>query len=203
MIDEQQIEDTSDENSDEQAEEASEQTTERLTQAVRRERLGQLRTDIGEQAQLDGDVVVVEVGEPVVLHVELDRDGVYTLTWWATQLTDSAHHRWREAAASILRDDEAIHTSALGGGYLIEFDRTVDSHDEALTLAQDTVLVERVRELVTAFPEAVAALPPEPVPDYLLPPEPELPLLGEADVEDVETDPEGFGEDEAEPETGA
>lgn len=200
MKDEQKIDDSGDDNSDEQGEETAEQTSERLTQAVRRERLGQLRTEIGEQAQLDGDVVVVEVGEPVVLHIELDRDGVYTLTWWATQLTDSAHHRWRDAAASILRDDEEIHTSALGGGYLIEFDRTVDSHDEALALAQDTSLVERVRELVTAFPAVVAALPPEPVPDYLVPPEPELPLLGEADVQDVETDPDGF--DEVESETG-
>lgn len=198
MIDEQQIDDTNDANEEELADESTEQTSERLTQAMRKERLGQLRTRIGDQAQLDGDVVVVEVGEPVVLHIELDRDGVYTLTWWATQLTESSHHRWREAAASILRDGEEIHTSALGGGYLIEFDQTVDSHDDAVTLARDTVRVERVRELVTAFPEAVAALPPEPVPDYLLPPEPELPPLGEAEAEDVETDPEGFGDEESE-----
>jgi hypothetical protein len=203
MMDDQQIEDTGDSYSEEQTEEAAEQTSERLTQAVRRERLGQLRTEIGEQAQLDGDVVVVEVGEPVVLHIELDRDGVYTLTWWATQLTDSSHHRWREAAASILREGEEIHTSALGGGYLIEFNRTVDSHDEALALSQDSALVERVRELVTAFPEAVAALPPEPVPEYLLPPEPELPPLGEADAEEVETDPDGFADPESEDEAEA
>ncbi len=198
MIDEQQIDDTNDTNEEELADESTEQTSERLTLAVRKERLGQLRTQIGDQAQLDGDVVVVEVGEPVVLHIELDRDGVYKLTWWATQLTDSSHHRWREAAASILRDGEEIHTSALGGGYLIEFDQTVDSYDDAVNLAQDTVRVERVRELVTAFPQAVAALPPEPIPDYLLPPEPELPPLGEAEAEDLETDPEGFEDMESE-----
>jgi hypothetical protein len=183
MIDEQQIDDTGEDIPEDESNESPGDAPERLTQAVRRERLAQLRTQIGEQAQLDGDVVVVEVGEPVVLHVELDRDGVYTLTWWATQLTENAHHRWRDAAATILREGEEIHTSALGGGYLIEFHRTVNSHDEALALAQDQSLAARARELVSAFPEAVAALPPEPVPDYLLPPEPELPPLGEAEVE--------------------
>jgi hypothetical protein len=51
------------------------------------------------------------------------------------------------------------------------------------SLANNSERVERVRTLVAEFPKAVAALPEEPVPDYLLPPEPELPLLGEAEAE--------------------
>jgi hypothetical protein len=110
MIEEQQdtpLEESVDEQADESAPEAD-----RLTNAVRRERLTAIQSRIGEHAQLDGDVIVIEVGEPVVLHIELDRDAMYTLTWWATALTDNGHHRWRDAAASLLQDGESIHTSA-------------------------------------------------------------------------------------------
>jgi hypothetical protein len=194
MVDEQQPEQVNDEEF-----EADDQTAgegpERLTQAVRRERLAQLRAKIGDHAQQDGDVIVVEPGEPVVLHVELDRDGVYTLTWWATALTDHGHHRWRDAAANLLRDGESIHTSALGGGFLIEIWQTTRDEATAVQLAADSSRVERVRELVSSFPEAVAALPDEPVPDYLLPPEPELPPLGEVEADDAQiADETGSGE---------
>lgn len=168
--------------------EGAAQEPERLTQAVRRERLGALAGKIGEHAQQDGDVVVVEAGEPVVLHIELDREGTYTLSWWATALTENSHHRWRDVANEILRDGESIHTSALGGGYLVEIVRTTRDESEALAWAGESAHVERTRELLTTFPEEVAKLPAEPVPDYLLPPEPELPPLGE--VEEQEEPPD-------------
>lgn len=174
----------------------------RLTQAQRRERLSGIAERIGEHAQQDGDVVVVEAGEPVVLHLELSREGEYSATWWATALTDSSHHRWRDAASELLRGGESIHTSALGGGYLVEIERFTRDEDEALAWATQDEPVERVRELLRAFPEAVAKLPEEPPPDYLLPPERELPPLGEVDegviddsADDVET-PEELEEPE-------
>lgn len=167
------------EDQEDQEEEAGQAS--RLTQAQRRERLSGLAAQIGEHAQQDGDVVVVEAGEPVVLHLELSREGEYTATWWATALTDSAHHRWRDAAAELLHDGEAIHTSALGGGYLVEIERSTRDEGELLAWAGNSEQVDRVRELLRAFPEAVANLPEEPTPDYLLPPEPELPPLGEVD----------------------
>jgi hypothetical protein len=176
-------EDSGDEQADDSAPEAG-----RLTNAVRRERLTALQSRIGEHAQLDGDVIVIEVGEPVVLHIELDRDATYTLTWWATALHENGHHRWRDAAASLLEDSESIHTSALGGGYLVEIEQATRDEDQVLELANGTERVDRVRTLVATFPDAVAALPEEPVPDYLLPPEPELPLLGEVDADEVDGD---------------
>ena len=178
-----------DEQVDEQTSESGDtESGSRLSQAARREKLGELSEKIGDHAQQDGDTLVIEAGEPVVLHLELDRDGVYTATWWATALTEKAHHRWREVAEPLLRDGEAIHTSALGGGYLIEIEHNTSSEDEALAWTGDAAPVERVRELLHTFPEAVGELAPEPVPDYLLPPEPELPPLGEAEAgEDEES----------------
>ena len=185
MVEEQPV----DANHEEQLDDTIAPEPERLTQAVRRERLDALSASIGDHAQQDGDLIVVEVGEPVVLHVGLDREGEYTVTWWATALTDNAHHRWREAVAPLLRDGESVHTSALGGGYLVEITQTTRDENEVLRLASDSSKAERVRELLNAFPDAVGALPEEPVPDYLIPPEPE-----DADSEaEVEEDaPEEF-----------
>jgi hypothetical protein len=147
----------------------------RLTQAARRERIAELAAKVSDRGAQDGDRVVIEAGEPVVLHLDLDRDGVYTATWWATQLTEHGHHRWRDAAQPLLGEGEAIYTSALGGGYLVEIERS--TRDEATVIAwiDDSAPSNRVRELLTQFPESVAALPVEPVPDYLIPPEPEAP----------------------------
>lgn len=181
---------------EDQEEEAG--SSSRLTQAQRRERLSAIAEQIGEHAQQDGDVVVVEAGEPVVLHLELGRDGEYTATWWATALTESAHHRWGDAASELLRGGESIHTSALGGGYLVEIERHTRDEDEVLSWAGEDEPVERVRELLQTFPEAVAKLPEEPTPDYLLPPEPELPPLGEVD-EGVIDDSDDFAGGEEQP----
>jgi hypothetical protein len=195
MVDEQQLDQSTESDVDEEDEDERAQEPGRLTQAVRRERLASLKNQIGEHAQQDGDVVVIEAGEPVVLHIELDREGTYTLTWWATALTENGHHRWRDAASSLLQDGESIHTSALGGGYLIEIETSSRDEEEAVHLANDSARVERVRELLSSFPDAVAGLPNEPVPDYLLPPEPELPPLGEADAEQV-ADEDDDGDDD-------
>jgi hypothetical protein len=193
MIDEHDMNESIESEELEGEEEAGSQ--ERLTQAARREKLASMQARIGEHAQLDGDVIVIEAGEPVVLHIELDREGEYTLTWWATALNEKGHHRWRDAAGPLLEAGESIHTSALGGGYLIEIEQTSNDEEEVLRLAGDQERVERVRTLLTAFPAAVSELPAEPVPDYLLPPEPELPELGEAEAEDVEAEDEGDEED--------
>lgn len=177
MSEEQPVDETVEESS------SSQETAqpERMTQAVRRERLSALASTLGDHAQQDGDVIVIEAGEPVVLHIELDREGEYTLTWWATALTEHGHHRWRDVAGELLRDGETISTSALGGGYLVEIVRTSQDEAEVIELVGDSSRVERVRELMQRFPEGVEALPSEPVPDYLVPPEPELPPLGEAE----------------------
>jgi hypothetical protein len=145
----------------------------RLSAAVRRERLGDLDRQLGDRGALDGDTVVVEVGEPVVLHIELDREGTYTATWWATSQAETGHHRWRDIAAELLGEGEEIATSALGGGFLVEIRCETRSAEEVLAWASDEGRVERVHELLRLFPERVAALEPEPVPDYLVPPEPE------------------------------
>lgn len=176
-------------NSDDQPEDASTPEPERLSQAARRERLTALSARIGDHAQQDGDLVIVEVGEPVVLHVELDREGVYTVTWWATALTENAHHRWRDAAEPLLQAGESIHTSALGGGYLVEISQTTRDEDEVVQLCSDVSKADRVRELLSAFPDAVGSLPEEPVPDYLIPPEPEEDESGTPVEED---EPEEF-----------
>jgi hypothetical protein len=186
MVDEQlpDFEETGDDEQDDAA------GPERLTHAVRRERLADLANRIGERAVLDGERVVVEAGEPVILHLELDREGLYTATWWATALTENAHHRWRDAAEPLLQGGESIHTSALGGGYLVELERTTRDEQEVLAWAGDPAPVERVRELLTRFPDEVGKLPPEPAPDYLLPPEPELPPLGEVDEQAIDDEGE-------------
>ena len=190
MIDEQQVEEPG--NDDDAGQDSDDSSPDRLSQAARRERLAALQAAIGDHAQLDGDVIVIEAGEPVVLHVELDRDGTHTLTWWATSLTEAGHHRWRDAAEPLLLEGETIHTSALGGGYLVEIVQTTRNESEALELAADVQRVERVRQLLNEFPEAIAELPEEPVPDYLLPPEPELPVLGEAEVEETSDESEEY-----------
>lgn len=159
---------------------------ERLSQADRREQLAELADRIGDQAVQDGDRVVVEAGEPVILHIEIDRDGLYTATWWATALTESGHHRWREVADELTQEGEAIYTSALGGGYLVEVERATRDVKQVRDWAGDDAPVERVRELLARFPEEVGKLPDEPVPDYLLPPEPEVPPLGEAEASEQE-----------------
>jgi hypothetical protein len=71
----------------------------------------------------------------------------------------------------ILRpgEGEAIHTSALGGGFLVEVERQAKSIQEATALARDRTFAERVSALIAAYPDAVTKLPVEPVPDYLLP----------------------------------
>jgi hypothetical protein len=145
----------------------------RLSAAARRERLGELARQLGDRGALDGDTVVVEVGEPVVLHIELDREGAYTATWWVTVQAEAGHHRWRDVAGELLGEGEEIATSALGGGFLVEVRRETRSADEALAWATDASPVERVHELMRLFPERVAALEPEPIPDFLVPPEPE------------------------------
>ncbi|MBX6342391.1 MAG: hypothetical protein IRY97_08025, partial [Thermomicrobiaceae bacterium] len=139
--------------------------------AARRETLGALAEALGERAVVEGDRVIVDVGEPVALYAQVEPSGEIVLTWWMTASTAVAHHRWREAAATILGPGEAIHTSGLGGGYLVEVERRARSVAEAAALAGAAEPAERVRALVAAYPEAVAALPPEPAPDYLRPPE--------------------------------
>jgi hypothetical protein len=172
-------------------EQPQDEGSERLTQSVRRERLEKLADQIGENAVMDGERVVVEAGEPVVLHLELDREGIYSAIWWATALTENAHHRWRDAAEPLLQDGESVHTSALGGGYLVELERSTRDEAELLGWAQDAAPVDRIRELLQRFPEEVGKLPPEPVPDYLLPPEPELPPLGEVEADSDEERSDG------------
>jgi hypothetical protein len=153
-------------------ESTEEETTDRLSAAARRERLGDVAASVGERGSLDGDTLVVQVGDPVTLHIELDRDGLYTATWWATAQSDHGHHRWREAAADLLDESEVIATSALGGGFLVEVLRQSRSPDDVIAWATDAVPVNRVAVLLQEFPERVAALPPEPTPDFLVPPEP-------------------------------
>lgn len=140
-----------------------------LTTAVRRERLAELAGAIGETAIVEGDKLIVETGEPVALYARIEPDGAITLTWWMTGATSTAHPRWAEAAQTILRQGESIHTSALGGGFLVEVERQAKSIQEATALARDRAFAERVLALIAAYPDAVSKLPAEPVPDYLLP----------------------------------
>ncbi len=141
----------------------------KLSAAARKDLLAELAQEIGESAVIDGDAVIVEAGEPIALYCRVEPDGVIVLTWWLTAPAPVGHHRWREAAATIAGEDEAIYTSALGGSFLIEVERRTESTREAAKLARSAKPAERVRALAVAYPEAVAALPPELVPDYLLP----------------------------------
>jgi hypothetical protein len=137
--------------------------------AARRDLLNELATAIGDNAILEGDKVIVERGESVALYIHVEADGTFKLIKWMTATTPAGHPRWREAADLILQPGEAIYTSALGGGYLIEIEQTASTIAEAVKLANDPTASQRIQALATEFPEAVALLDPEDVPDYLLP----------------------------------
>lgn len=137
--------------------------------AARRDLLNELAAAIGDNAILEGDKVIVERGESVALYIHVEPDGTFTLTKWMTATTPTGHPRWREAADLILQPGESIHTSALGGGFLIEIEQRASTVAEAVKLANDATAAERIQALATEFPEAVALLDPEDVPDYLLP----------------------------------
>jgi hypothetical protein len=141
----------------------------KLSTAARKDLLTELAREIGDHAVVDGDSVIVERGDPVALYCHVQPDGTIVLTWWRTATASTAHHCWREAAASILAEGEAIYTSALGGSFLIEVERRAASPREAAKLARSTKPAERVQTLATSYPKVVATLPPEPAPDYLLP----------------------------------
>lgn len=141
----------------------------KLSAAARKDLMTELAQEIGENAVIDGDAVIVEAGEPVALYCRIESDGTIVLTWWMTAPAPVGHYRWREAAAAVTGESEAIYTSALGGNFLIEVERRTESTREAARLARGTKPVERVRILAAAYPDAVVALPPEPVPEYLLP----------------------------------
>lgn len=142
-----------------------------LSQAARRERLAELSQVIGETAVVEGDRLIVETGEPVALYFHVEPDGTFLMIRWMTATNPNGHPRWREAAEMIVQPGESIHTSALGGGFLIEVERRAKTIDEAIALGKDASIPERVQQLVAEFPEAVALLDPEAVPDYLLPPQ--------------------------------
>ena len=151
-------------------EEAGAQSAERrqtLTAAMRRELLAELARELG--AVVDGDRAIREAGDDVALTGQVDPDGTLVLTWWMTAMAPVGHPRWRDAAATLCEPGEAIYTSALGGGFLVELTRRAVTVAEAVGMAGDRSPVERVRTLATAFPEALVGLAPEPVPDYLKP----------------------------------
>jgi hypothetical protein len=149
--------------------ESTEEAKPVLSQAARRERLAELATAIGETAVVEGDKLIVETGEPVALYFYVQPDGTFLMNRWLTATSPNGHPRWREAADLVLQPGESIHTSALGGGFLIEIEREAPSIDAAIAIGQDAAFAERVQHLATEFPEAVALLDPEEVPDYLLP----------------------------------
>ncbi len=154
-------------------EQAGQETTEApkpaLSQAARRERLSELAAAIGETAVVESDKLIVETGEPVALYFYVLPDGTFMLMRWMTASNPAGHPRWREAAEMILQPGESIHTSALGGGFLIEIEREIATIDAAIALSKDAAVAERVQQLAVEFPEAVALLEPEDVPAYLLP----------------------------------
>lgn len=137
--------------------------------AARRDLLAELAAAIGENAIIEGDKLIVERGESVALYVHVQTDGSFKLIKWMTTSTPSGHPRWREAADLILQPGEAIYTSALGGGFLIEIEQQAPTIAAAKQLANDPTAAQRIQALATEFPEAVALLDPEDVPDYLLP----------------------------------
>lgn len=140
-----------------------------LTVAMRKDLLAELAREVGEGAVIEGDRLILEAGEGVALFGRVEPDGTVALTWWMTATTPTGHPRWREAAAGILGEGETIYTSALGGGFLVEVERRLTEVRDADRAARSTKPVERVRALIAAFPDALASLPPEPVPEYLLP----------------------------------
>jgi len=138
---------------------------------MRREILADLAREIGAGATVEGDRMMLDAGQGVALEGHVEPDGTIALTWWMTATAPQGHPRWRDVAAEITREGEAIYTSALGGGFLVEVTQQSATAREAARLARSPKPVERVRELIATFPERVAALPPEPVPEYLLPEE--------------------------------
>ena len=146
-----------------------------LSAAARRERLQELANALGERAATEGDKLIVERGDGVALYISVEPDGRFLLTWWKTATTPTGHPRWAEAAVKLIGPGESIHTSALGGGFLVEVQRRERAVEAAACQVDEAAPVARVRQLADAFPAAVRELPPEPAPDYLLPPEPEEP----------------------------
>lgn len=142
-----------------------------LTVAMRREILGDLAREIGAGATVEGDRLMLDAGQGVALEGQVEPDGTIVLTWWMTATAPQGHPRWRNVAAELTGEGEAIYTSALGGGFLVEVTQQSATAREAARLARSPKPVERVRALIATFPERVAALPPEPVPEYLLPEE--------------------------------
>ena len=138
-----------------------------LTAAMRRDLLAEVAGEIG--AAVEGDRAIREAGEGVALTAQVEPDGTLVLTWWMTAMTSAGHPRWREAAAELCGDGEAIFTSALGGGFLVESVQRAPSVRDAARLARTPHPAERVRALAAAFPDALGRLAPEAVPDYLLP----------------------------------
>ncbi len=158
--------------SDEQIEQvAAEEAKPVLSQAARREKLGELAQAIGELASVEGDKVIVESGEAVALYYYIQPDGTIQMIRWMTANSPNGHPRWREAAEVVVQPGEAIYTSALGGGFLVEVERFAETIDTAVDLGKDAAFAQRVQQLGAEFPEAVALLDPEDVPDYLLPQE--------------------------------
>lgn len=143
-----------------------------LTMAMRRELLAELGQAIGEGAAIEGDRLIMEAGDDVAIHGRVEPDGTIVLTWWQTIMTDVGHPRWRDVAATLVQEGEAIYTSALAGGCLVEVERRMSTVAEAAKAVKSTKPVERVKALIAAFPEALKELPPEPLPDYLLPDRP-------------------------------
>lgn len=144
-----------------------------LSQAARREQLEALSQALGESsgAVVEGDKLIQEAGQGVAIHGRVDSDGSYGLVWWMTSFSPSGHPGWRQAASRLTQAGEAIYTSALGGGYLVEVEHKAMSEREAVQLARSQEPVERVLWLIEHFPEELSKLTPEPVPSYLLPPE--------------------------------
>ena len=152
---------------DEQPEERPESRT--SSAAERKELLAQLAGRIGSAATVEGDRVLVETGDPVAIYADIEPGGTIGLTWWMTGSSSVGHPRWRDAAATVIRDGEAIYASALGGGFLAEVARRATSIGEAAQWIHDRATIDRVHALIQAYSEALAALPPEPVPDELRP----------------------------------
>ena len=152
---------------DEQAEERPESRT--TSAAERKGLLAELAGRIGAAATVEGDRVLVETGDPVAIYAEVEPGGTIGLTWWMTASSPIGHPRWRDAAAAAVQDGEAIYASALGGGFLAEVARRAATVDDAVQWVRDRTTIDRVHALTRAYGEALAALPPEPVPDELRP----------------------------------
>lgn len=166
-----------------------------LSQAARRERLDALARALGDGsgAVVEGDKLIQEAGQGVAIHGRVDPDGSYGLVWWMTSFSSTGHPRWRQAASFLTQPGEAIYTSALGGGFLVEVERRAAGEGEAVQLAQSQEPVERVLWLIEHFPDELAKLTPEPVPSYLLPPD-------EQEADESEAPPQAETEATDEPE---